>query len=278
MILTLEETKQLADDLYNFFGYSVASYDAAYLQRMFISFSNQYKCTKLEELKKLLLQDETLILEFVDKLFINVSQMFRDPAVFQQIREKIIPQIATHPIIKIWSAGCGKGQEVYSLAILLLEAGLYERAIIYATDADAKAIECAMEGAYSVEESLGYMQNYYLSGGVEKFSNYYSILGDKIVMSQKLKDNICFAKHNIITDEVFNTFSLIVCRNMFIYFGGELQSKGLRTFYESLEDEGFLVMGKSEGMHYNQGKKYFKEYDEHNKIYKSLAQGTKGIL
>lgn len=271
MIINLEQTKQLADELYTLFGYSVSNYDLAYLQRMFISFSNQYKCSQYQELKKLLLEDETLILEFIEKLFINVSEMFRDPLVFKEIREKIIPKIATYPIIKIWSAGCAKGQEVYSLAILLMEAGLYERSIIYATDADEHAIECAIEGIYTVEEALKYTQNYYLSGGLQQFSQYYSIVKDKIVFNEKLKENICFAKHNIINDGVFNTFSLIVCRNMFIYFGSDLQSQGLQTFCDSLEDDGFLVLGKSEGINYNQGKKYFKEYDEKNKIYQNIA-------
>lgn len=271
MILTLEETAVLAQDFYQMYGYSISNYDMAYLQRMFISFSQQYKCHHYKDLRKKLLEDETLILEFIDNLFINVSQMFRDPEVFKEIREKIIPKLAAYPIIKIWSAGCAKGQEAYSLAILLMEAGLYERSIIYATDADENAIACAMRAKYPIAEALGYTQNYYLSGGEQKFCKYYSILGDSIVIDEKLKENICFVKHNIITDDVFNTFSLVVCRNMFIYFGNELQTKGLETFNQSLENGGFLVMGKSEGIQYNQGKKYFKEFSDKHKIYQNMS-------
>lgn len=268
MILTLEQTKEIAQELYALYGYNILNYDLAFVQRTLIKFSNTYKCAEFKSLKKLLLEDETLIHDFFDTLFINVSEMFRDPEVFKAIRQEILPYIASYPIIKIWSAGCAHGQEVYSLAILLKEAGLYERSIIYATDVDTHAIERAIAGRYKVDESLKYFENYYLSGGTERFSKYFYKENGELIVKDELKKNICFATHNIVTDDVFNTFSLILCRNMFIYFDYDLQSRGLTTFKESLEESGFLVMGKSESIHYNGGNAYLKEYDAVHKIYK----------
>ena len=83
-----------------------------------------------------------------------------------------------------------------------------------------------------------------------------------------LKKNICFSTHNIITDNVFNHFSLILCRNMFIYFNNDLQFRGLEIFKESLENSGFLVLGKSESMYSNKGYELFKDFDKNNRIFK----------
>jgi chemotaxis protein methyltransferase CheR len=268
MILTLDETKKITKKLYELYDYNILNYDLAFVQRTLIKFSNQYNCKTYEALKELLLQDETLIHDFFDKLFINVSEMFRDPEVFKQIREKIIPYISSYPIIKIWSAGCARGQEVYSLAIMLKEAGIYDRCIIYATDIDSKAIDMATEGKYHIKDSFKYYENYYLSGGKEVFSKYFNITDKEIIIKEDLKNNICFSTHNIITDNIFNTFSLILCRNMFIYFDKDLQLRGLNTFKLSLEDNGFLVIGKSESINTNDKNSRFKDYDTLNKIYK----------
>jgi chemotaxis protein methyltransferase CheR len=268
MILNLKQTNELAKELYRLYGYNILNYDLSFVQRALIKFSNIHKCVDYEALKKLLLEDETLIHQFFDKLFINVSEMFRDPEVFSVIREKIMPYIASHPTIKIWSAGCAKGQEIYSLAILLKEMGVYDRCILYATDIDITAVDKAREGKYKIKDGLKYFENYYLSGGKNKFSKYFTIKDDYMIVKDELKQNICFSTHNIITDESFNTFSLILCRNMFIYFDNDLQSKGLNTFKNSLEQSGFLVMGKSESLHFNGGYTYYQDYDEKNKIYK----------
>jgi chemotaxis protein methyltransferase CheR len=268
MILSLDQTRNISNELYELYDYNILNYDIAFVQRTLIKFSNQHNCKTFEDLKEVLLQDETLIHDFFDKLFINVSEMFRDSEVFKEIRERIIPYISSYPIIKIWSAGCARGQEVYSIAIMLKEAGIYDRCIIYATDVDSKAIDMAIEGKYSIKDGLKYFENYYLSGGKELFSKYFNITEKEITIKEDLKNNICFSTHNIITDNVFNTFSLILCRNMFIYFDSDLQARGLNTFKLSLEDNGFLVMGKSESINTNDKDISFKNYDTSNKIYK----------
>jgi chemotaxis protein methyltransferase CheR len=270
MTLTLEQTKKIIQKLYDLYAYDVLNYDVSFLQRTLIKFSNEHNCSNYKELERKLLEDETLIDDFFNKLFINVSEMFRDPEVFRQIREIIIPYISSYHTIKIWSAGCAKGQEAYSLAILLTEAGLYDRTIIYATDVDPTALDFAIRGKYDIKNSLKYFENYYLSGGKELFSKYFTITDKELIVKEDLKKNICFSTHNIITDNVFNTFSLILCRNMFIYFNKDLQNRGLKIFNSSLENNGFFIMGKSEGININGGDLLFKNYDPINKIYKLI--------
>jgi len=268
MLTGLNETKKLANKLYELYGYNILNYDLAFIQKTFIKFSERYNCKDYESLERLILGDETLIHDFLDDLFINVTEMFRDPEVFRIIRDSVISYLKSYPIIKIWSAGCATGLEAYSLAIILKELNIYDRSIIYATDIDSDAIRRAESGRYDCRNFFKNYENYYLSGGKERFSKYFSIDKDMVVINDDLKENICFATHNIITDDVFNTFSLILCRNMFIYFDSSLQSKGLNTFRHSLEYNGFLVLGKSESLHTNGGYSYFKAYDETSRIYK----------
>ena len=93
-------------------------------------------------------------------------------------------------------------------------------------------------------------------------------------MKEELKENICFTTSNIVTDSSFNSFSLILCRNMFIYFDNTLQSKALHTFRDSLENNSFLVLGSCESLYLNGGSAYFDAYDEKHRIYKLKNQAT----
>jgi chemotaxis protein methyltransferase CheR len=194
--------------------------------------------------------------------------MFRDPTVFQKIREEIIPQLASYPVIKIWSAGCATGEEPFSLAILLHEAGLLQRSVIYATDVDPYALSIAKEGRYNLTGLTKSIENYYLSGGKEKFSDYYTIDHNSAFFDPKLSNNICFAEHNLITDAPFNEFQLILCRNVFIYFDTNLQSHSLMKFDSSLETGGFFVSGKQEYLEHTGINHHFEPYDIENKIYR----------
>ncbi len=258
------QVNKIVQDLYNIYHYDIVNYSVPFLQRMLVKFAKKHDCYDFESFQKLLLHDETLIQNFLNTLHINVSEMFRDPPVFQQIRKKIIPYIASYPIIKIWSVGCASGQEVYSLAIMLKEAGLYERSIIYATDISKSTIESAIAGKYKMQESLKYFENYYLSGGTNKFSQYFDIEGETLIVKDSLKKNIYFATHNIATDDVFNIFSLIICRNVLIYFDTTLKNRAFNVFQSSLEELGFLILGKSENINHD----YFQDYDTINRVYK----------
>ena len=102
--------------------------------------------------------------------------MFRDPTFYVAFREHVVPLLRTYPFIRIWNAGCSTGEETYSLAILLEEEGLYERARIYATDFNARRARAARAPASSpLDRMQEYTQNYQRAGGTRDFSAYYSV-------------------------------------------------------------------------------------------------------
>jgi chemotaxis protein methyltransferase CheR len=151
-----EELKEFLDTIKFMYGYDFTDYAEASIKRRIINFMNIYKISSLQDLSKLLLKDEAMFETFIQELSVTVTEMFRDPTFYKSLRENVMERLATYPVIKIWIAGCATGEEVYSVAILMKEAGLLEKSIIYATDINQKSIQIAKEGLYSVENMKAY--------------------------------------------------------------------------------------------------------------------------
>jgi chemotaxis protein methyltransferase CheR len=200
--------------------------------------------------------------------------MFRDPEFYTELREKVFPALATYPIIKIWHAGCATGEEVYSMAIMLKEAGLLERAKIYATDLNPLNIEKAKKGITSLQHVKSYTHNYIRSGGKTDFSDYYSAQYGAAIISSELRKNILFSQHNLVTDQVFNEFQLICCRNVLIYFNKDLQNRVISLFYDSLSPMGYLAIGTKESLLFTEVRDRFEVISAENKIFRRKKSST----
>jgi chemotaxis protein methyltransferase CheR len=197
--------------------------------------------------------------------------MFRDPSFYNAFRTKVVPQLRTYPFTRIWVAGCSTGEEVYSLAILLREEGLYDRARIYATDINESVLERARTGVFPLEKMREYTQNYIKAGGTQAFSEYYLAKYDGAQFQRSLIDNVVFAQHNLVSDRSFNEFNVIVCRNVMIYFDRVLQDRVHELFYESLMTFGVLGLGHKEAIRFSPHADSFEELDPAEKLYRKVA-------
>jgi chemotaxis protein methyltransferase CheR len=197
--------------------------------------------------------------------------MFRDPPFFAAIREAVLPRLRTYPYVRIWNAGCARGEEPWSLAILLHEAGLLERARIYATDLSEESLERASHGVFPLAKMQEYTAAYIESGGKREFSTYYRIDGDRARFDPALGARFVFARHNLATDGPFNEFDLIVCRNVLIYFGKELQMRALDLFDDSLHGLGMLGLGRQESLVGTRQAARFKTLVEGQRLYRKRA-------
>jgi chemotaxis protein methyltransferase CheR len=204
-------------------------------------------------------------------LSINVTSMFRDPSFYVAFREKIVPTLRTYPFTRIWCAGCSTGEEVYSLAILLHEEGLYEKTRIYATDINEHVLQTALEGVFPLERMKLYTQNYIRSGGKGDFSEYYVAAYDSARFARSLTENVVFAQHNLAMDRSFNEFNAIVCRNVMIYFDKALQDHVHGLFYESLTTFGILALGHKESIGFTRLANRYEEIDADERIYRKVA-------
>lgn len=257
----------MLESVNNCYGYDFSDYAMASISRRVKLFMDTNKIMDVPTLKHQLLTSESLFELFVQNVSVTVTEMFRDPLFYKSIRDKIIPRLATYPYLKIWVAGCATGEEVYSIAIILHEAGLLERSLIYATDLNQKSIRIAKEGIYPIDRMKSYTQNYLRSGGKNDFSEYYLANYHSVIIDKKLKKNIVFAPHNLATDKSFNEFNLVLCRNVLIYFNQKLQNKVINLLFDSLCRFGYLGLGNKESLLFSDKREYFEEIDKREKLF-----------
>lgn len=222
----------------------------------------------VQELTSKIRTDKAFLSLLLGDLSITVTEMYRDPAFYRSLREEIIPLLKTYSFIKIWHAGCATGEEVYSMAILLKEEGIYDRSTIYATDFNQSALNRAKEGIIELGKLKEYTLNYQKSGGKETFSNYFTISNNLAMPVSNLKKNIVWANHNLVTDWVFSEVHLVICRNVLIYFNRNLQNKVLTLFDESLISGGILCLGAKESLRFTDIAPRYLEIDPKQRIFK----------
>ncbi len=261
------ELKALLESIYLKYNYDFRQYSIASMKRTLVHAMERMKCSTFLVLQEKVLHDPECFYDLLQSLTIPVSEMFRDPSYFLALREKVIPHLKTYPSLKIWVAGCSKGEEVYSLAILLQEEGLLERSILYATDINQRSLEKAEKGILGLDMIPKFTENYQKSGGKSSLLDYYAVASDSATFNSSLKKNITFTDHSLVTDAVFSETHLISCRNVLIYFNRELQDKVLGLFYESLCRKGFLGLGLQETTQFSQHAKSFDPFVKKDRIF-----------
>lgn len=246
-----EEVDILLNDLLEVYGYDFNEYAKASLKRRMQRLFELDKFPSFAEFRYRLRSDEVYLKRFVEEITVNVTEMFRDPSFYKMMRKEVLPTLATYPFIRIWHAGCSTGEEVYSMAILLKEANLLHKSILYATDLNPDVLEKAKAGIFPLSAMKQYSENYIHSGGPLDFSSYYTTRYDFAKFHSDLSSKMVFATHNLVSDGSFNRFQLIMCRNVMIYFEKPLQDRVLQLFDNSLESLGFLALGAKETMRFS---------------------------
>lgn len=271
------EIKLLFEGLALRYGYDFRGYAEASLLRRVRAFLLKRGLSHISQLQSELLHDRAAFDYFLTELTVLTSEMFRDPWVFATLREEVLPILKTYPVIRIWHAGCGGGEEIYSLAIMLQEEGLNDRSVIYATDINPRALERAKAGIFPQESVKLYTDNYQASGGKAAFSQYYVAAYGSVRFNADLRRNVVFSEHNLVTDDVFAEMNLILCRNVLVYFRRGLQERALEVFSRSLGRKGFLCLGTKENLVFLKGGDAFKEISSDKRIYRKLSpEGVRG--
>jgi len=246
-----EELDILLNDLFTRYGYDFTEYSRASLQRRVQRLFTLDRFPSFAEFRHRLQHDPLYFRRFVEEITVNVTEMLRDPSFYQILRTSILPVLATYPFIRIWHAGCSTGEEVYSMAILLKEAGLLHKSLLYGTDINPLVIEKARKGIFPVSQMQKYSENYIHAGGMNDFSAYYTAKYHLAKFDSSLTGKMIFSTHNLVSDFSFNEFQLILCRNVLIYFERSLQSKVFKLFDYSLENFGYLALGSKESLRFS---------------------------
>ena len=264
------EIDLLLEAIYRRYGFDFRQYALGSLRRRLWRRIHAERLDSVSGLQERVLHDPGCMERLLLDLSVSVTAMFRDPSFYVAFREKVVPLLRTYPFTRIWNAGCSTGEEVYSLAILLHEEGLYERTRIYATDINEAVVDRAKEGVFPLDKMREYTENYIHAGGKAAFSEYYTAAYDGARFARSLVENVVFAQHNLVSDRSFNEFNAIMCRNVMIYFDRSLQARVHELFHESLARFGVLALGRKETIAFSPFKSSYDELDRDERIYKKV--------
>jgi chemotaxis protein methyltransferase CheR len=261
------ELRLLLDAMLLRYGYDFRDYARASLRRRIRKRMQDSGVDNLGEVIHRVIHQPEFFDRLLADLSINVTEMFRDPLFFRALREQVLPTLAARPVLKIWHAGCSTGEEVYSLAILLEECGLYDRATIIATDLNEAVLTRARDAIYPVDRVREFTAAYQASGGTGSFAEYYHADDGFARIRPRLKRNIVFAVHDLVVDASIGEMDMIVCRNVLIYFNRELQNRVIRIFAESLPIDGVLCLGAKESVRFSDSAPWFRGDEGGQRIY-----------
>ncbi|MDF1557146.1 MAG: protein-glutamate O-methyltransferase CheR [ANME-2 cluster archaeon] len=267
-LLTL---KKLILDKLNF---DLGQYKESYLERRVNTRINLTHTGNLYEYIKLLEKDQAELMNLMDSLTVNVTEFFRNIETFETLEKDIIPKIinnnSSRDIIKVWSAGCSSGEELYTLTILFLEAlgksGKQYKLLVQGTDIDRKSLTRARIGRYRSEKVRSIRKDL-LEKYFENDGTYYNV---KPHVKKHVKINHLDLSSDF--DKLSITYELILCRNVVIYFNKDVKQAIFMKFYNMLQKDGFLVLGKNESIT-GDALCYLENVNISERVYKKTLRG-----
>ena len=264
------EIELLLEGIYRHYGFDFRSYAYSSLRRRLWKRIDAEGLGSVSALQNAVLHDPEVMERLLRDLSVNVTAMFRDPTFYVAFRNQVVPLLRTYPFIRVWHAGCSTGEEVFSMAILLTEEGLYDRCRIYATDINDIVLRQAKQRIFPLDRMQEYTDNYIKAGGKRSFSEYYTAMYEGALFSPALLKNVVFSQHNLVTDGSFAEFNVILCRNVLIYFDKSLQGKVHGLFYDSLSTFGVLCLGSKESLKFSRYEHCYEELNPREKIYRKV--------
>ncbi len=264
------EIELMLEGIFRRYGFDFRAYAYASIRRRLWKRIEAEGLATVTALADRVLHDASMMDRLLMDLSINVTAMFRDPGFYAAFRTQVVPILKTYPFFRIWHAGCSTGEEVYSMAILLEEEGIYDRARIYATDINEVVLQKAKSGIFLLERMQEYTENYLKAGGRRAFSEYYTAKYDGALFKPSLIQNVVFSQHNLVTDRSFAEVNVILCRNVLIYFDRSLQQRVHGLFYDSLSTFGILALGSKESLRLSKYEDCYEAVNPREKIYKKI--------
>jgi chemotaxis protein methyltransferase CheR len=208
----------------------------------------QYEIKDVNQLINVIANDSEIGINVIQKIAPSVTEMFRDPGLFLRIVRLIKQQIWVHEPIRTWHAGCAKGLEVFSLAILLYENDLLQDAVLSGTDFNDSLITKAKIGKVSMEEFKKYTQNYFAAGGLHSLSDHFTISYNQAILKQYIRKKLHFSSYQLGSNANFQKYHVVFCRNVLYYYNASQQEVMLQELINSTIENGFVCLGIGESI------------------------------
>jgi chemotaxis protein methyltransferase CheR len=270
-----EEIREFIAALAGSSKYDFNDYSEKSFRRRMEKLVNDNHCS-LADLMKKMKANPALLEKIVIDITVNTTEIFRDPKVWIELRDEIIPSFKNQDEIHVWHAGSSSGQEVYSFLMLMNELGLMEKTHSIGTDLNTDMLEEARKGVYKYRFIAEYLPNFDLvlnsDPSVPKipYNKYMDIDEgrDTLKMKPFLTAKPTYQKHDLVKEgnNFGKQFDLILCRNVLIYFNNNLQNKVFEMFWQSLKPNGYLVIGLHESIMGPASVKFLKKNQHYRKI------------
>jgi len=265
------ELDLLLEAVFRRYGYDFRDYEPGAVRRRIRECMLAERISSISRLQGRLLREPGLFERFLRRFSSTRHSMFSDAALFKAFRTRALPMLRTYPFIRIWHAGCSTGEEVYAMAIMIEEEGLYSRCRIYATDLSEEAVAQARTGRYPAASFDEFASNYERAGGRKSLSAYVRRTGNRLAMKASLKKNIVFSEHNLTTDGSFNEFQVIICRDVLATFNPSVRERVDRLIYDSLARFGVLVLGALDSLALLPHHQCYAALDESTQLYQKVG-------
>lgn len=264
------EIELLLEGLYRRYGVDLRDYERPALRRRIRECVETEQVATVSGFQEKLLHDAASLERLLLVLARHSAALFREPAFYTAFRAKVVPLLRTYPFVRIWQAGCSTGEEVYALAILLEEEGLYSRCRIYATDLSRAVLEQAKDAVFPLTAVREYTSNYLRAGGRRYLSDYYTAREGSVCFNPALKRNVTFSEHNLVTDGSFNEFQVVLCRDAMNDFNQRLQDRVHELIYDSLNVFGIVGLGSSESLKLLPREAFYEALDNEHRLYRKV--------
>lgn len=253
------------------FGIDFVSYEKKSLKRGLARLISKFNLGSVMGLWAKVLKDREFMTLYIDELLVNLTELFRNPDAWQVMRNDVLEQLKDQPALRFWHAGCSTGEELYTMNIVLTQKKLIHKTTLLATDLSTQALETAREGRYPLFLWERYKASYlkYDSLGTLQLPDYLTVSDQEISVSEPLKKNIRFKRHNLVQDHPELNCDIVCCRNVMIYFDEQLKMNVLRQFHKALRPGGFLMIGYYD-MLPEPAKALFQVYNPVARIYRKI--------
>lgn len=262
---------QLAEGVFRRYGYDLRHFSGSFLRKRVETAMRWEEIKTLSRFRERVLTHPELMERFLMSLSGAPKAMFKEPGFHLLLRKEILPVLRTYPFIRIWMAGCSNGPEVYGMAVLLAEEGLYDRCRIYATDLSGEAVRKAKEGLYPMATLRKWAEAHEEAGGKAPLTDYVVSEGGKAAFLPFLRKNIIFAQHNLATDGSFNEFNLIICKNVLSTLDEAVRKRVHGLIHQSLAMFGYLALGGRESPETDADPSWYREVDAKYRLYRKVG-------
>ncbi|MBE9467185.1 MAG: hypothetical protein IMY72_02550 [Bacteroidetes bacterium] len=267
--LGIVDTRKIIKAIHEIYNYDFNNYALTAFKHRLIKILNNNNYDSPDNFIQDILKKEINFEDFIDKILIDTTEMFRTPSFWREIRDKYLSKLASNKELKIWLPHITSGDELFTLEIILRELGLSNNTHIKVTSMSEKKLETIKAGGiYSLKKMEVGAANYKRYAGKFQLANYYTVENNSAYMDASLLMNVSFQKNIITQDKSLSGFKLIIFKNHMIYFNQSLQDKVVESLIDGMVIGGILAVGSGETLEYSSAKNKLQILDKFEKIYK----------